>query len=186
MYKTLYEAWECEVKNQALQKLPPDFYVTVADYLRRLREESRMLDKKTVKASLLKHELVNVKRMVNEIVLTRYKKVINVLAKGGKIPQDALTSEEANIYGGATPFADSVQNFIKSILRGFLPKTEVKIVRKRVVLRFLADVPAIIGADMKTYGPFKAEDVASLPIENANVLVKQGLAEMVEFGGFVS
>jgi len=33
---------------------------------------------------------------------------------------------------------------------------------------------------MKTYGPFKAEDVASLPIENANVLVKQGLAEKIE------
>jgi DNA replication initiation complex subunit (GINS family) len=33
---------------------------------------------------------------------------------------------------------------------------------------------------MKTYGPFKVEDVASLPIENAKVLIKQGLAEKVE------
>jgi DNA replication initiation complex subunit (GINS family) len=64
----LYEAWEREVKNSELQRLPSDFYVMVADYMRRLREESRMLDKKTVKASLLKRELVNVRRMVNEIV----------------------------------------------------------------------------------------------------------------------
>jgi DNA replication initiation complex subunit (GINS family) len=33
---------------------------------------------------------------------------------------------------------------------------------------------------MKTYGPFLAEDVASLPVENAKVLVKRGLAEAIE------
>jgi DNA replication initiation complex subunit (GINS family) len=33
---------------------------------------------------------------------------------------------------------------------------------------------------MKTYGPFKTEDVASLPVENARILVKQNLAEKVE------
>jgi DNA replication initiation complex subunit (GINS family) len=33
---------------------------------------------------------------------------------------------------------------------------------------------------MKTYGPFKAEDIASLPVENAKILIKQGLAERVE------
>jgi DNA replication factor GINS len=49
-----------------------------------------------------------------------------------------------------------------------------------VVLRFLKDVPALIGSDMKTYGPFEAEDVATLPSENAKILVKQGLAEKVE------
>ena len=33
---------------------------------------------------------------------------------------------------------------------------------------------------MKTYGPFIVEDVASLPVENARILVKQGLAVLVE------
>ena len=41
-------------------------------------------------------------------------------------------------------------------------------------------VPSIIGADMKTYGPFLVEDVASVPVENAKILVKQGLAVLVE------
>ena len=42
------------------------------------------------------------------------------------------------------------------------------------------DVPAIIGADMKTYCPSKVEDIASLPVKNAKILIKQGLAEKVE------
>jgi DNA replication initiation complex subunit (GINS family) len=33
---------------------------------------------------------------------------------------------------------------------------------------------------MKTYGPFMVEDVASVPVENARILIKQGLAEMVD------
>ena len=51
---------------------------------------------------------------------------------------------------------------------------------KRAVLRFTKNIPGIVGADMKTYGPFVAEDVASLPVENAKMLVKQGLAVLVE------
>jgi DNA replication initiation complex subunit (GINS family) len=47
-------------------------------------------------------------------------------------------------------------------------------------LRFVKAVPAVVGVDMKTYGPFMVEDVASVPVENAKILVKQGLAEKVE------
>jgi len=41
-----------------------------------------------------------------------------------------------------------------------------------VEVRFLRDVPAIVGADMKVYGPFKKGDVAKLPKENAEAFVK--------------
>jgi len=33
---------------------------------------------------------------------------------------------------------------------------------------------------MKLYGPFVPEDVASLPSENAKILIKQGLAQRIE------
>jgi len=49
-------------------------------------------------------------------------------------------------------------------------------------LRFKGEVPAIIGADMKVYGPFEIEDVASLPIENAGIMIKRDLADKVEIG----
>ncbi len=46
-----------------------------------------------------------------------------------------------------------------------------------VEVRFLKDVPAIVGADMKTYGPFKKGTLAALPKENAEILIKMGAAE---------
>jgi DNA replication factor GINS len=51
---------------------------------------------------------------------------------------------------------------------------------KGMVVRFLKEVPEIVGADMKTYGPFKAEDIATLPVENAKALIKQEVAMEVE------
>ena len=37
-----------------------------------------------------------------------------------------------------------------------------------------------MGVDMMTYGPFKAEDVASLPAPNAENLIRKGIAKEVE------
>ena len=49
-----------------------------------------------------------------------------------------------------------------------------------MVLRFLKPLPAIMGIDLKAYGPFDAEDVASIPRENALNLIRRGIAKEVE------
>lgn len=182
MYNELYEIWKRELESVELGRLPSDFYCRIAEYLKKLREEGRMLDRKTLKASLLNKEMLNVKRMVREVIQTRYKKLVRKVAKSEKVPSGVLTSEEEEIYKRASPFAEAFQSFARDVLRGHVLKVGLEQERKRAVLRFLKDVPAIIGADMKTYGPFKVEDVASVPAENAKILIKQGLAEKVEVG----
>jgi DNA replication factor GINS len=180
MYDELYEVWRREIEGSELVRLPDDFYTRLADYLRRIREESRMLDKKTVKARLLQKEMQNVKRMIHELLRVRYKKIVKKLAKGEKLPSDALATEEKKICAGVTPFTEAYKNFARNLIQGQYLKIDVEQKPKNVILRFLKDVPAIIGVNLKTYGPFKAEDVACLPAENAKILVKQGLAEKVE------
>ncbi|MDI6847935.1 MAG: hypothetical protein QMD23_07425, partial [Candidatus Bathyarchaeia archaeon] len=170
MYNELYEVWKREIESVELGRLPPDFYSRIVDYLRRLKEESRMLDKRTVKARLLKSEMQNVKRMLRELLRMRYRKLVKKVAKGQKVPPGSLSIEEEKIHIGVLPFAEAYHNFAKNLFRGHVLKTAVEREYKRAVLRFLKDVPAIIGADMETYGPFKVEDVASLPFENAKIL----------------
>jgi len=46
-----------------------------------------------------------------------------------------------------------------------------------IEVRFLKDTAAIVGTDFKTYGPFKKDDVAALPSENAKIFIKMGIAE---------
>jgi DNA replication factor GINS len=84
---------------------------------------------------------------------------------------------------GVLPLTEAYQTFVRNILQGHLTQMDVaEREHKNSVLRFMKDVPAIIGTDMKAYGPFKIEDVASLPSENAKILIKQCLAEKVEAG----
>ena len=180
MYSELYAAWQQEVKNDELQPLSPDFYVRTSDYLRRIKEESRLLDKKTPKSILLEKELQNVKRIINMLISVRYQKLVKIISENQKLPTDSLTAEEAKVSVGFLPFAEAYQGFEKSLLQGQELKVALEIPHKRVTLRFIKAIPGVIGSDMKTYGPFMAEDVASLPVENAKILVKQGLAEVIE------
>ncbi|MEM2118951.1 MAG: hypothetical protein QW840_02380 [Candidatus Bathyarchaeia archaeon] len=180
MYSELYEAWKNELQNPELEKLPNDFYARIADYVKRLKEESRMLDKRTVKARLLQKETENVKRMIKEIVHTRYRKLLKKASEAEKAPAETLTKEEEKFMEGVLPLTEAFQTFLKNLLQGQIAEMNMKNPRENTVLRFLKDVPSIIGADMKPYGPFKAEDVASVPNENAKILIKQGLAEKIE------
>jgi len=181
VYSELYEVWKRELQKTELEKLPSDFYSRIADYLKRLKEEGRMLDKRTVKARLLRVEVQNAKRMLRELIRTRYKKLMRKATEAEKVASEFVTVEEENLLKGVLPLAEAYQTFARNLLQGRL--TQMSIIErehKNAVLRFIKDVPAIIGADMKAYGPFKTEDVASLPIENAKILTKQDLAEKVE------
>ena len=180
MYNELYLVWKEELENSKLLRLPSDFYPHIADYVRKLQEESRMLDKRTPKASLLKKETQNVRSMITELTQARYRKIVLAVSRSEDFLSDALAPEEGKILKTVGSFSDAYRDFAARVLRGNVNTTRVEHVGSRVVLRFREGVPAIIGKDMKPYGPFNVEDVAALPKENADILIKRGLAEAVE------
>jgi len=195
MYGELYAAWQREIENPALQPLSSDFFVRVSDYLKQIKEETRLADKKTLKAPLLEREMRNVNRIIKELLKARYRKLVRTIGETQKIPADLLTSEEMKMCEGFLPFAEAYRRLIRNMMQGqmstrkpagleesttIIEKAEKPMLNERVVLRFLKAIPSIIGSDMKTYGPFAVEDVASVPADNAKILVKQGLAAVVE------
>ena len=191
MYNELYAAWRGEIQESSLGGLPPDFYVRLASYLFKLREEtSKLPDKKSVKSNLLDHEAQNVRRMLQELLETRYKKIMVTITQNQKVPSELLSTEESKMSSNFLTFADAYRKFTSDLLQGQIVETptltsqpikvDAESPQKRVTLRFAKNTPVIIGMDMKPYGPFKAEDVASLPAENAKIFVKQGLAVLIE------
>jgi len=180
MYEELFEAWKKEKMNGEIQPLPKDFYVRLAKYVRKLREEQRMLDDKTVKGNLMKKEEENVRKMVEELIQTRYEKIIHLARKGEVAPLTHLTEEEEKWFQESSLQFESFKKFAYKILQGRIEKAKNKPKNRLVVVRILREIPEIIGVDMKTYGPFKPEDVASLPAENARTLIKQGAAIEIE------
>jgi len=192
MYNELYSAWQREIDDPTLGGLPLDFYAKISQYLKHIKEEDKVLDKKSVKTSLLEHESANVERMLKELLGTRYRKIIKTVTKTQKLPIELLTVEEARMCETFADFTKSYHKFTDDIMQGQLNVEQIKVIvktetnasapqpHKRSTIRFLKNIPAIMGADMKSYGPFIAEDVASLPPQNAQILVKQGLAVLVE------
>ena len=192
MYNELYSAWQREIDDPTLGGLPLDFYTKISQYLKHIKEEDKVLDKKSVKTSLLEHESVNVERMLKELLGSRYRKIIKTVTKTQKLPTELLTVEEARMCETFADFTKSYHKFTNNLMQGQLNVEPIKVVvktetyavapqpHKRSTIRFLKNIPAIMGADMKSYGPFIAEDVASLPPQNAQILVKQGLAVLVE------
>lgn len=189
MYNDLYAAWKREVDETTLGGLPPDFYSKISNYLRHLKEENR-LDQKSIKMKLLEHEAENVKFMLDELLELRYRKIIKNISRNQKVPFELLTVEEKKMGETFSTFSSSYKKFREDLKQGFLEESPpMKVViapsptagaQKRVTVRFAKNIPAIMGADMKSYGPFNAEDVASLPALNAQILVKQGLAVLIE------
>jgi DNA replication factor GINS len=180
MYGELYRAWKSEAENRELQKLSADFYPRICQYMRKLKEEGRMLDKRTLKTTLLKREMQNASSIIRSLIRIRHHKNVLIIVKGGKIDKENLTPEELMIYSRTSDFSEMIRSFSKDVVRGQVARPKLGVETKRVLLHFLKEVPQIVGADLKTYGPFKEEDIATLPLDNSKILVKQGLAELVE------
>ena len=51
----------------------------------------------------------------------------------------------------------------------------------RIVVRFLQDSEPMVGVDMEMYGPFRAEDIATIPHENAQALISESVAVRVRW-----
>ena len=180
MYDELYEAWKKEKENLEIQRLPKNFCAKIADYVKKIQEEGRMLDEKTTKAKLLKREFQNVNKMVKQLFQLRYKKLREKSSARETVSGNILTKEEEKFHREILPLAETYHAFLKDLLLGRLSRVEKEKKPEMILLRFIQEIPAIVGSDMKTYGPFEPEDIATLPPENARILIKQGVAMEIE------
>ena len=142
MYDELYEAWRKEKENVEVQLLPKDFFVRLAQYVKRLREEGRMLDEKTTRARLLLRESKNVKKLCGELIQLRYEKVLRKVMTGETVVKEGLTEDEEELFREIAASTESFQNFLKGVLSGRSLSVEIEVkekAKKRIVRFFTGD-----------------------------------------------
>ncbi|MGA8855917.1 MAG: hypothetical protein WB643_02000, partial [Candidatus Bathyarchaeia archaeon] len=133
-------------------------------------------DTRTIQGRLLVDEKDVAKRLLDEIKQTRLHKIVNAARDGSEISTNDLTDEERRLV---EHFNESLSNYKEhdTPKQGdSLPEDQTEL----SVVRFLDNVPEIVGVDLKIYGPYKKEDVGSLPNQNAQALIKQGLAKEID------
>lgn len=163
-YEALRKAAIEEKANKRLSRLPDGFFSEVKAYL----EKKAQLHEKEDK-----WELDSAKNTLQDLMEIRERKVLLSALFGsrtGVVPENMLPAER--------DFFDKVIN----ILKEFREKKEEGLSHAPPLstVKALEDIPAFVGVDMKNYGPFTKDSVATMPQENARFLVKKGSAELVQ------
>ncbi|MEM0202827.1 MAG: hypothetical protein QXO16_00985 [Archaeoglobaceae archaeon] len=157
-------------KNKSqITKINEDLYERVRkriEELEKMKEDERVLD-----------ELKTIKRLQKRLFELRTGKIINaawaeVCGQEISFNEDDLTSVERNFF---KKLVELISEFRREVFE------EKKVCIDRVLVRMKRDVE-ILGVDGKRY-KLRREDVATLPAENAEVLIKSGVAERVEVKG---
>jgi DNA replication initiation complex subunit (GINS family) len=195
-YERLHRAWEKEREKPELQNIPDEFLREMRRYSEELNKTPT--DQGTLTGSITKKEKGFVGQMLRELTETRLRKVVTKELGGEPIDAQAMTPEEQRLHAnlrqlllsyrqGAdipepkmeAPTAVRVPEPAKAP-RPSIPSPHEAPEGDFVVVRFLKPLPAIMGVDMKAYGPFDPEDVASIPRQNAVNLIRRGIAKLVD------
>ncbi|MCS7131676.1 MAG: hypothetical protein NZ934_02985 [Hadesarchaea archaeon] len=178
-FDDLKRTWKEEWISQELTDLPSDFYSKVSQYVAELDRELRRSE--LFRQELLRGELHNVIKMVQEIYLLRLLKAIEEITKG-RLP-NSLVERERQAFTEIKRILDELHaELVVPAITGrakITPRHEIT----NVLLVFSSEIPQIIGDDLKPYGPFRKGEAAFLPKRTAELILKHGLARRVEVGG---
>jgi DNA replication initiation complex subunit (GINS family) len=167
-YETLRRIEQEERISKKLAQLPDRFLMEVLEYLSKKEEMAKEKGDKW--------ELQTAKQRFQSIMQLRERKILNFtlsFVRSGAVPENMMP-EERELF-------DSVVKRVKDFheKRG-KAMTGEKSAFKTVA--FLQELPQFVGIDMGYYGPYRQGDIATVPEDNARVLVEKGAAEPVESG----
>jgi DNA replication initiation complex subunit (GINS family) len=138
-----------------------------------LKEAQRNLDQRSLKAILLDEEVSRIERLVIELIDRRLSKIWYTSQTNAQVTahlSEKWAQEELSTL------VRHYRKFKEDTVQGIEPSNSPEKKKDKLLVRFVRDMPSIIGVDLKTHGPFLKEDIAILPYENAESLIRQSTA----------
>jgi len=165
-----------ETESDTIQEIESNFYRNLSDFLGNLKKQEFDGIENKIKQSLID--------MVSELTTlflhTRLEKTMN----SDGIDFTNLLDEEKFILDGEEQKRERTEMILSATINGkskFLESISQNHKTKTIVLRFLKEVDEIVGVDLEKYGPFKPEDIATLPYENAQALITKKAATKIHW-----
>ncbi|TFF87888.1 MAG: hypothetical protein EU549_03990 [Promethearchaeota archaeon] len=180
-YSGIYQIWEEQLENKDFIELKKDFYKDVGKIIKDFNIEIEKLDRNSIHRQLVQKEIDNIKNMVKSLYIYRFERIIEVIKQGIDIDVTKLTENELELYNNTKKNISKYLNNINLILEGqSIQLIEKKISSKYIIVRFLKALPEIASHE-KTYGPFKKEDIVTLPKEIAKTLLDRGAVVLIPY-----
>ncbi len=171
------------------QPIEPNFYQNISNLISMLKydgvekedgEEEEGGNITTIKREEITDQIKNnlldlFIKSVTLLFIYRCKKTFNINKTKGTFDYSNLTDEEKFVFYGNREREHRINIVLHTMLEG-KPKTLEKIVssinENCIILRFLDSMEQFVGVNMNKYGPFKKDDIAILPFENARLIIE--------------
>lgn len=175
-FEDVRKVWIEEKRERNLTDLNEEFYAKAAAYVSELRREAERGDE--LRRDILRTELREVLRMIQEIYLLRVTKAMDETLRG-RFPEPLLESERYAFDEIRQSLNKLHAEVVSTAVEGkaALPVTREK---ANAMIVIQSEMPQIVGDDLKSYGPFKPGEVVNLPKRSAELLVRRGLAKKIE------
>ena len=168
--KNLHEIVLQEFQTDDPRELSTDFFRNLSNFIGKLKnEEYDGIEKKT------KNQIISLATNLTELLIN---KRLEKISKSQTTSYNILTDEEKFVIDSNDEMNERKNMIISGIVNGkskFLEITSTKHKTKSVTVRFVKEFDEIVGVDLEKYGPFKPEDIATIPNENAQSLISNGI-----------
>ena len=165
-----------ETENDSILEINPNFYRNLADFIGNLRKQEFDGIENKIKNTMI--------GMVTELTSLLIQIRLDKISKTSDLEISYLLDEEKFILDSQEDQRERIEMIISATINGkskFLESLAQNHKTKKIVIRFLNEVDEIVGADLEKYGPFKTEDIATIPYENAQALISKNVATKVHW-----
>ena len=167
---SLYQVTLREVTNNDLQEIDPDFYTSISNFIGKLKGENYDGAESKINNNLI-GLITELATLVLRIRIEKIKDSSVNIKNLLDIEKFILTSEDET-KEREEMILSGILNGKSKLLESIAQKTKMQLVSVRI----LKEVEQMMGSDSENYGPFKPEDIATIPLENAQTLITKNLA----------
>lgn len=163
---------DSESRSDALLPLPNDFYSSIATYSQKMKRAAGSGSSEiAVRLTATQSRLIG--SMVRQLLRVRTRKAVQQNALLQLLP------EERYVCSAEKRFQKRFQTLVDAISSGqpsFVEFAHLAESQRNITVRFVTKVNELVGLDMRHYGPFEPDDVASIPAASADILIAGGEA----------
>ena len=165
-----------ETENDSILEINPNFYRNLANFIGNLKKQEFDGIENRIKNTMIE--------MVTELTSLLIQIRLDKISKISDLEISYLLDEEKFILDSQEDQRERIEMILSATINGkskFLESLAQNHKTKKIVIRFLNEVDEIVGADLEKYGPFKTEDIATIPYENAQALISKNVATKVHW-----
>ena len=165
-----------ETENDSILEIDQNFYINLSDFIGNLKKQEFDGIENKIKDTMIE--------MATELASLLIRIRLDKISHSSDLEIGNLLDEEKFILDSQEEKKERTEMILSATINGkskFLESLAQNHKTKKVVIRFLDEVDEILGADLEKYGPFKTEDIATIPYENAQALITKNIATKVHW-----